>query len=99
MLKELTWYYVITNPALATQQHGYKVVIKGFFESLLTAITERNWAVFPPGVSELLVDNSPSPENKRIVVDYIASMSEPYALELYRRLMGISIGSFFKNIV
>ncbi len=30
MLQELTWHYVINNPALATQQHGYRIVIKGF---------------------------------------------------------------------
>lgn len=98
MLQELTWHYVIKNPALATQQHGYRKVIKELFEALFAAIKEGNWAVFPPGASELIRDTSDSPENVRIVADFIASMSEPQALELYQRLMGISIGSFLKTI-
>ena len=98
MLQELTWHYVIKNPALATQQHGYRKVIKGLFDALLDAIKEGNWALFPPSVSELIRDTSKSPENVRIVADFIASMSEPQALELYQRLMGISIGSFLKSI-
>jgi dGTPase len=98
MLQELTWHYVIKNPALATQQHGYRKVIKELFEALLAAIKEGNWALFPPSVSELIRDTSDSAENVRIVADFIASMSEPQALELYQRLMGISIGSFLKSI-
>lgn len=99
MLQELTWHYVISNPSLATQQHGYKIVIKGLFDSLLTAITDGNWAVFPPGISELITDKQRSGQNVRTVADFIASMSEPQALELYQRLMGISMGSFLKNAV
>ena len=98
MLQELTWHYVIKNPALATQQHGYRKVISDLFKALLAAIKEGNWALFPPGVFELIADTSDSAENVRIVADFIASMSEPQALELYQRLMGISIGSFLKTI-
>src|SRR5205085_4547448 len=28
MLKQLTWHYVIKNPALATQQHGQTTIIR-----------------------------------------------------------------------
>jgi dGTPase len=99
MLQELTWHYVINNPNLATQQHGYKIVIKGLFDSLLAAINDENWAVFPPGMSELITDNDTTGQNVRTVADFIASMSEPQAVELYQRLMGISMGSFLKNVV
>ena len=99
MLQELTWHYVINNPALATQQHGYRIVIKGLFDSLLTAIADGNWAVFPPGISQLIIDNKKTGQNVRTVADFIASMSEPQASELYQRLMGISVGSFLKNVV
>lgn len=72
---------------------------QGLFNSLLDAIADGNWAVFPPGERELITEASRSAENVRTVADFIASMSEPQALELYQRLMGISMGSFLKNIV
>lgn len=99
MLQELTWHYVISNPALATQQHGYRIVIKQLFRSLLRAIKNGNWDVFPPSERERITEASRSPDNVRTVADFIASMSEPQALELYQRLMGISMGSFLKSAI
>jgi len=100
LLKELTWFYVINNPALATQQHGYRHVIEELFNAFLDAgLGGENLNLFPPGIKELLRDK---PEKKivvRVVVDFIAMMSEQQALEMYRRLKGIAIGSFFKTIV
>ena len=99
MLQEFTWHYVIDNPALASQQHGYKLVIQGLFKFLLDAIDEDRWTLFPPGVSELIKTADRSDANVRIVADFIASMSEPQAVELFQRLSGISMGSFLKNIL
>jgi dGTPase len=99
MLQELIWHYVINNPNLATQQHGYRVVIEGLFNCLLAAIEQGNWVLFPPAVCELLHEKSRSEENVRIVADFIALLSEPQAVELYQRLNGISMGSFLKTIM
>ena len=37
MLKELTWHYIINAPALATQQHGQRKMIRSLFECFFTA--------------------------------------------------------------
>jgi dGTPase len=37
VLKELTWRYVIERPALASQQHGQKKVIRELFETFMDA--------------------------------------------------------------
>src|SRR5207237_1149799 len=41
MLKALTWFYVIYNPALATQQFAQREIIKKLFGIFLNAATSR----------------------------------------------------------
>lgn len=102
MLKQLTWNYVIENPALKTQQHGQKQVIKELFDVFMNAAnsngnSKTNWTMFPVGYREELektegVDNAEK-ERTRIVADLIASMTEQQALKMYQRLTGVSLGS------
>jgi dGTPase len=35
VLKQLTWYYVINRPALATLQRGERLVVRGLFDALI----------------------------------------------------------------
>jgi len=42
MLKQLTWHYVIKNPALATQQHGQKLIIRQLFNAFYKAGTRKD---------------------------------------------------------
>lgn len=102
MLKQLTWDYVIENPALETQQHGQKRVIKELFDVFMDAAnsnggSKTNWTMFPVGYREELekteeLDNAEK-EQTRIVTDLIASMTEQQALKMYQRLTGVSLGS------
>lgn len=102
MLKQLTWHYVIKNPALASQQHGQRTIVRQLFEIFRkTAVDrdEQNLDVFPQGVREDLVaiHSSGRPtwaqEATRLVVDLIASLTEEQAIEIHHRLTGISLGS------
>ena len=101
VLKQLTWHYVISDPALAIQQHGFRRVIQRLFEIFVAAAAdEKEWAVFPPRVRSLLKEGENAKlQNIRLVADFIASMTEQEALEMYQRLEGISFGSLLKNIV
>jgi dGTPase len=99
MLKELTWQYVIENPALATQQRGYARVIESLFSTFFDEAKDGHLAVFPPIIRERLTDESDKEAVIRVVADFIASMTEQHALEMYQRLTGISFGSFLKTIV
>ncbi len=98
-MKQLTWQYVIENPALKTQQYGVRQVIEKLFEVFIDAASSRkNWNMFPVGYREELErieELSEDRENERIrtVVDLIASMTEQQALKIYQKLMGISLGS------
>ncbi|MFZ1006285.1 MAG: dNTP triphosphohydrolase [Candidatus Sulfotelmatobacter sp.] len=96
MLKELTWYYVINNPALATQQYGQRKMIEDLF-SIYTKVVgrRRDWYLLPVATREQLekLDVENEGETTRVVVDLIASMTEAHLVDMHRRLTGASLGS------
>ena len=94
ILHELTWYYVIRNPSLATQQHGQREVIRTLLEIFHGAAnTPDEMAVFPQPFQELLKDARGPEDMTRIVCDYIAGLTERQALNLHLKLTGVRPGS------
>ncbi len=94
MLKQLTWHYVILNPALATQQHGQRKAIQTLFEIFLKAAKEpARRAMFPVAFREMLDRTEEEADWARIVCDYIAGMTERQALALHCKLAGVQPGS------
>ena len=92
MLKQLTWHYVIKNPALASHQHGQRAIVRELFTIFRRAAldpTERNLDVFPIGVRENLVDIQAASrstliqEATRAIIDLIASLTEEQAIQIY----------------
>jgi dGTPase len=107
MLKQLTWHYVIDNPALATQQYGQRRMIKDLFSIYREiASKEEYWHVLPASSREEVesvtaeVSNSRDRERAltRIIVDLIAGMTEKHAADMHRRLTGVSLGSALEHI-
>jgi len=99
MLKELTWYYVVNNPTLATQRHGQRRVIESLLEMFMAAAASRkDWVLFPEGYREQLElrardASGSSDEQTRVVIDLVASMTEQQAIRTYHKLTGVSLGS------
>jgi len=104
-LQRIVWSYVISNPRLATQRYGQKRIIKTLFEIYLQAISDRDLSFIPARfVREFLeieasLGNSTelSQEQTRMAVDIVAGLSEAEAVIQYRRLTGISQGSFLDS--
>jgi dGTPase len=104
-LQRIVWAYVISDPRLATQRYGQKRIIKTLFEIYLEAIGDRDLSFIPARfVKEFLEieqqtgnKTEMSPEKTRMAVDIIAGLSETEAVLQYRRLLGISQGSFLDN--
>jgi len=89
MLKELTWHYVILNNELATQQYGQTQTIRIVFEIMAAAVKCKSWNLFPPAYQEELEAGEGAPLlQTRIVVDYIASMTEHEIARVYGLLTG-----------
>jgi dGTPase len=99
MLKELTWHYVIKNPALATQQSGQRRVIKELFQIFREAASSGREELFPVRYREQLMEIAGALDQARIVADLIASLSEQQALDLHQRVTGISPGSVLDSII
>jgi dGTPase len=89
ILKELTWTYVIEAPSLALQRQGQREVISRLFEVYSEAAeSTAEWSIFPAYYrDELEIANTVS-KRKRLVVDLIAGMTEPQAIEEYRHILG-----------
>jgi dGTPase len=95
VLKELAWFYVITDPSLSTIQRGQEKVINGLHETYVEAAldTTGGHRLFPLAQRELLARIRTPNEAQRIATDFVAGLTEAMAYELYRRLTGVSPGS------
>lgn len=95
MLKKLTWHYVIMRPSLATQQYGQRKIIETLFNIYSEdPKKDKQRNLFPYAFRDLVERaNNDKVDPLRIVCDFIASMSERQAIELYHRLTGMTLGS------
>ena len=89
-LKQLIWCYVIQRPALAILQHGQRYVITKLFEIYEDAAINGELRLFPSLYAERLRNAEADETKRRAVVDLISSMTEGGAMEVYRRLTGIT---------
>jgi dGTPase len=91
LLKQLTWTYVIQEPALATQQLGQEHMIKTLFcEYRTAAMKPSGWRLFPTYYRERLQEANSEAEKVRTCVDLIAGMTEVQVQRLYSRITGQS---------
>jgi dGTPase len=89
MLKELTWHYVILNNELATLQHGQTQSVRVVFETLLNAAKGGSWKLFPPAnEEELRAAVGDRNLQTRVVIDYLAGMTEREVTRVYTLLTG-----------
>jgi dGTPase len=101
LFKQLTWYYVIFDPRLASLQLGQQKIVEALFENLHAwlkkadedQVLERmprqlSWA-FELTRIETGRDHYQSADARyaRAVADYIASLTESQAVDLYRRVV------------
>jgi dGTPase len=87
ILKQLAWHYVIEDPAVATEQFGRRKMIQTLFEIFQRAANvQAKWRLFPLTFQEQLKDGSTPPA--RVASDYIASLGEQRAVELFSELTG-----------
>lgn len=97
ILKALTWFYVIYNPALATQQYGQRRIVRQLFEifgNAAVATKEEDRNIIPFAFQDEISDNKGNlAALTRIVADMVSGMTEQGLVKLYRRLTGIDMGS------
>lgn len=103
ILKQLTFYHVISNPTLAAQQHGQENIIDELFEMLYDESEPEDIlsSAIPAPYRDQLgeLNDQDDPERARIIADMIAAMTEPQAVTLHKRLVGHSPGSLQDEII
>jgi dGTPase len=96
-LKKLTWHYVVRRPSLAVIQHGQARMIEQLWDWYYDAVADGgDERLIPPQYRTRLaaVRQGGSAQAKvRLVTDLVAGMTERTAIELYRRMLGVSEGS------
>ena len=96
VLQQLTWFYVINRPELATVQEGQRTIIRHLFHLLRCAARDGRAELFPALERDAIAGISAANDAERnsaltrVVLDYIARLSEARALELHRLLCGVA---------
>lgn len=98
MIKELTWHYVISQPGLATLQHGQKRIIRDLFNIYAEAIRTGDVEIFPQRYQPQLLAAADDTVRLRLVADTIANMTDQEALNTHGRLTGRYLGSLTDSI-
>lgn len=103
ILKQLTFYHVISNPTLAAQQRGEENIINELFDVLYEEADPDGvyTSAIPVQYRERIdqIDDAEDSLRARIVADMIAAMTEPQAISLHKRLVGRSPGSLQDEII
>jgi dGTPase len=93
-LKSLTQGYVVKRPSLAVLQRGQSALISSLWDWYFEATGEGgDVRLLPAAYRARLHDDDTEEGRIRLVTDLIAGMTENTALELYRRMSGVTTGS------
>ncbi|WP_424008000.1 deoxyguanosinetriphosphate triphosphohydrolase family protein [Haloferax denitrificans] len=79
VLKQITQYYVLSNPSLNAQRHGQRRIVREVFNALYEESRKPGVSAIPSPYRERLLENveeASDTQNARIVADMVASMTE-----------------------
>lgn len=102
VLKQMTWDYVITSESLATQQFGFRKIIREIYDIFFTEACAGRRDIFPAGTREALREVASSNSDSavaRVVADYVSSLTEQQAVAMHARLVGIAAGTALRSIL
>lgn len=88
-LKHLTYLSMIMSPRLKVVEHRGEEIVKKLFETL-----SRNHNLLPQDVKTVVELLKKEEEQKRAICDFVAGMTDRYAVEFYNRLFGSAASLF-----
>lgn len=95
VLKHLTYELVIQSPRLKTVEYRGSKIVKEIFD----ALTEPDGnLLLPDDYRDLLGDYANDTDRNRAICDFIAGMTDRYAIEFYGRLKSESAQTIFKPL-
>ncbi len=96
VLKNLTFVSMIMSPRLKIVEHRGKQIVREIFEALYDQAD--GYLFMPDDFQQLYRDMEREEDRARVICDFIAGMTDRYALEFYGRLKSASPESIFKPI-
>ena len=85
MMKHLNYELVVRSPKLAVVEHRGKDIVKQIFNALV----ESQGALLPTDWRQRYLESSEAGGSvRRVVCDFVACMTDRYAMEFYARLFG-----------
>ncbi|MGF1574694.1 MAG: dGTP triphosphohydrolase [Cyanophyceae cyanobacterium] len=95
-LKRLTYNAMILSPRLSVAEYRGSEIVGAIFE----ALTEPKGRYLLPNDVQLLFDRFDGSQNKkmRVICDFIACMTDSYAIEFYARLKSENARTIFKPL-
>lgn len=88
-LKHLTYLSMIMSPRLKVVEHRGEEIVKKLFETL-----SSNHNLLPQDVKTVVELLKKEEEKKRVICDFVAGMTDRYAVEFYNRLFGSAASLF-----
>jgi dGTPase len=95
ILKTYTYLSQISSPRLKIAEYRGKEIVTRIFNTLTETKEYNGYELMPPDIQRVYL-NAKGTYRKRIICDYIASMTDKYAIEFYGRLTSENPETIFK---
>ena len=96
VFKQLTKELVLKSPGVCQLEHKSNYLLESIFKSLEVNYIKQNSAqscLLPSEVHDRIIDSQEENERARLICDYIAGMTDRFAIRMYRRLFDPDFGS------
>jgi len=94
MLKQLVWEMILNDERVTTLERKGQLIVHDLFKQLTNANFDNNIELLPKDFREKITLNHE--DHRRVVCDYIAGMTDHYAIRLYSRILESDIHSIFE---
>lgn len=98
VLKAIVWEAIINDENIATLERKACSIIRGLFDELHDWKKEDTERMFPSDFRERFKRGMSNAEKDRIACDYIAGMTDAYAMRVYSRLRQPEFSSIFEML-
>jgi dGTPase len=92
VLKTIAYQSLIMSPRLKVAEHRGKAIIKEIFDAL---VEDQGHLLMPDDARAIYDDIGLTSDKMRVICDFIACMTDRYALHFYSRLFGTNHESIY----
>jgi len=97
VLKHFSYEAIIMSPKLKVAEYRGNDIVTEIFQKLATE-ESKGTSLLPDDCQTLYNESSTEDEKKRVICDFIAGMTDRYAIEFYERLTSSNAQSMFKPL-